>query len=192
MSIIDFPRNIEKTGYKLVFNDDFDSHDLDRDKWFPYYLPQWSNRTNSKANYRIQDSQLILQITENQLPWCPEFNGNVKVSNLQTGVYSGPINSVNGQHRFSKNCLVREEQREERLFTPQYGYFEIRAKGTNDPNNVFGFWMIGFEDLPERSAEICPFELKGWNAQPDKSTIGFGIHPFGDPDMEDEFFEKSS
>lgn len=191
MSNSDFPRNAEeKTGYSLVFKDDFNSHALDRNKWFPYYLPQWSSKENSKANYRIQDSQLILQITETQLPWCPEFNGNVKVSNLQTGVYSGPLNSEYGQHRFSKNCLVREEQKEVRLFTPQYGYFEIRAKGSNEPNNVFGFWMIGFEDLPHRSAEICPFELKGWNVNTTKSTIGFGIHSFGDPEIKEEFFER--
>lgn len=191
MSMGDFPRNHEvKPGYTLVFNDDFNSSEIDREKWLPYYLPQWSNRENSKANYRIQDSQLILQITEDQLPWCPEWDGNIKVSNLQTGVFSGPMDSIYGQHRFSKDCRVKEEQPAERLFTPQYGYFEIRAKGTRDPNNLFAFWMIGFEDLPHRSAEICPFELKGWNVGADKSTIGFGLHPFGDPEIKEEFFER--
>jgi hypothetical protein len=180
----------EKPGYHLIFEDDFQSTELDRTKWLPFYLPQWSNREASRANYRIQDGLLILQITEDQLPWCPEFNGQVKVSNFQTGVFSGPLNSSQGQHRFSKNCAVREEQAEERLFTPQYGYVEIRAKGTDNPNNVFGFWMIGFEDVPHRSAEICPFELKSWNVKENTSTIGFGLHPFGDPTIKDEFFEK--
>ncbi|MNR22346.1 Glycosyl hydrolases family 16 [compost metagenome] len=50
--------------------------------------------------------------------------------------------------------------------------------------------MIGFEDQPHKSAEICPFELKGWNVDSDTCTIGFGLHPFGDPDIQDEFFEK--
>lgn len=180
----------EKPGYHLVFQDNFKSEELDQAKWLPFYLPQWSSREASQANYRIQDGQLRLQITDGQLPWCPEFNGQVKVSNLQTGVFSGPLNSSFGQHRFSKNCVVREEQAEVRLFTPQYGYFEIRAKGTDNPNNVFGFWMIGFEDAPHRSAEICPFELKGWNAKGSTSTIGFGLHAFGDSTIKEEFFEK--
>ncbi|WP_123040222.1 glycoside hydrolase family 16 protein [Cohnella candidum] len=192
MSSYDFPRNDKnKPGYSLVFEDDFDSGDLDRSKWLPYYLPQWSSREKSKANYRFKESQLVLQITEDQEPWCPELDGGIKVSNLQTGVYSGPLDSERGQHRFSKNCLVREEQAEEHLFTPHYGYVELRAKGLHNANNVCAFWMIGFEDRPERSAEICPFELKGWNGGGEEtSTIGFGLHPFGDPTIENEFFER--
>lgn len=181
---------INKSGYTLVFYDEFDDDELDRSRWLPHYLPQWSSKQSSKANYRIQDSRLILQITEDQLPWCPEFNGDVKVSNLQTGVFSGPLGSEFGQHKFSPGCIVREEQAEERLFTQQFGYFEIRAKGSGNPNNVCGFWMIGFEDEPYKSAEICPFELKGWNVNGQQCTLGFGIHPFGDPSIHEEFFEE--
>ncbi|ANE46460.1 glycoside hydrolase [Paenibacillus swuensis] len=186
-----FARNpLEKPGYTLVFQDDFETSMLDRTKWLPYYLPQWSSRQNSAANYRFEESQLLLRITEEQMPWSPEFNGDVKVSNLQTGVFAGPLDSTIGQHRFSSECLVREEQPEERLFVPQYGYFEIRAKGLGTPHNVCAFWMIGFEDAPTRSAEICPFELKGWNVKDGSCTLGFGIHAFGDPAIEEEFFEK--
>lgn len=187
----DFPRNeLEKPGYTLVFHDDFDQEELDETKWLPIYLPQWSSRKRSKANYTIQDSELVLLVTEDQQPWCPEFNGDLKVSNLQTGLYSGPLGSPLGQHRFSDRCRVREEQPEVRTFTPQYGYFEIRAKGIGNPNNLCAFWMIGFEDRPERSAEICPFELKGWNVGSDRCTIGFGLHPFGDTSIQDEFMER--
>ncbi|WP_054939504.1 glycoside hydrolase family 16 protein [Paenibacillus ihuae] len=192
MSGYDFPRNeTMKPGYTLVYEDDFDSGDLDQSKWLPYYLPQWSSRAKTKANYRFEESQLILQITEDQEPWSTEFNGGIKVSNLQTGVYSGPLGSEYGQHRFSSSCRVREEQAEERLFTPHYGYLELRAKGLYNPNNLCALWMIGFEDRPERSAEICVFEQKGWNGgDTEKSIIGFGLHPFGDPAIEEEFFEQ--
>lgn len=188
----DFPRNdVNKVGYTLVFEDDFDSGELDRSKWLPFYLPQWSSRAKTSANFRFEESQLVLQITEDQAPWSPEFNGRIKVSNLQTGVYSGPLGSEYGQHRFSKDCRVREEQVEERLFTPHYGYLELRASGLHTPNNLCALWMIGFEDRPERSAEICLFEMKGWNGGgAERSTIGFGLHPFGDPSIEEEFFER--
>ena len=188
----DFPRNEKnKPGYTLVFEDDFDSGRLDESKWLPFYLPQWSSRAKTGAKYRFEDSQLILQITEDQEPWNPELDGAIKVSNLQTGVYSGPLGSEYGQHRFNPNCRVREEQAETRLFTPKYGYLEMRAKGLHTPNNLCALWMIGFEDRPERSAEICVFELKGWNGGgADRSTVGFGIHPFGDPKIDDEFFER--
>ncbi|MFC4778932.1 glycoside hydrolase family 16 protein [Paenibacillus sp. GCM10023252] len=191
MSMLDYPRNpLVKPGYTLVFQDDFETSELDRTKWLPYYLPQWSSRRNGAANYQFDDSQLLLRITEDQQPWSPEFNGSVKVSNLQTGVFSGPLSSPLGQHRFSPQCLVREEQAEERLFVPQYGFFEIRARGLGTPRNVCGFWMIGFEDSPERSAEICPFELKGWNVRDGSCTLGFGIHAFGDPTIDEEFIER--
>ncbi|WP_227396907.1 glycoside hydrolase family 16 protein [Jeotgalibacillus aurantiacus] len=187
----DFPRNsLEKKGFRLVFNDDFDQVSLDLSKWLPFYLPQWSSRENAKANYRIENSELKLMISANQQPWCPELDGNIKVSNLQTGVYSGSLGSKFGQHRFSEHCIVKEEQTPERLFTPQYGYFEIRVKGLATPENVCAFWMIGFEDQPERSAEICPFELKGWNVKEDTCTLGYGIRAFSDPSIQDEFFER--
>lgn len=187
----DTPRNpLDKPGYELVFNDDFDSPALNTANWLPLYLPQWSSRERSRPNYRIADSQLVLQITADQQPWCPEFNGAVKVSNLQTGVSAGPLGSALGQHRFSADCRVREEQAPQQLFCPQYGYIEIRCRGGRGLRNVFGFWMIGFEDTPQHSAEICPFELKGWNAGSDRATLGFGLHPFGDPTIRDEFFER--
>ncbi|ULQ59832.1 glycoside hydrolase family 16 protein [Brucepastera parasyntrophica] len=187
----DFPANPpEKKGCLPVFNDEFDSGILDEKKWLPYYLPQWSSRKNSKARYCFRGNNLVLQITADQKPWCPEFNGGVKVSGLQTGVFSGPAGSPAGQHCFSKDCAVREFQQEKKLFTPQYGYTEIRCKGSPDPENVCAFWMIGFEDKPEHSAEICIFELKGGNAGKCSSIIGYGIHPFGDPEIHDEFFEQ--
>ncbi|HNM36413.1 MAG TPA: glycoside hydrolase family 16 protein, partial [Anaerolineales bacterium] len=51
-------------------------------------------------------------------------------------------------------------------------------------------WMIGFEDKPEYSAEICIFELKGYNIKKKSALIGYGVHPFGDPSIKDEFYEE--
>jgi hypothetical protein len=47
--------------------------------------------------------------------------------------------------------------------------------------------MIGYEDEPSRSAEICIFEIFGRDIGPDSVKIGMGVHPFGDPAIVDEF-----
>ena len=177
--------------YELEFYDGFDGPALDTRHWLPHYLPQWSSRQASQATYNIVDGTLVLRIANDQKPWCPEFNGAVRVSSLQTGVFSGALGSRQGQHRFADTCVVREVQETVRLYTPRYGYFELRAKCALAANNVAALWMIGFEDTPEKSAEICIFELKGGNVGEQRSSIGYGIHPFGDPSLEDEFFEDA-
>lgn len=50
-------------------------------------------------------------------------------------------------------------------------------------------WMVGFEEVPERSGEICVFEIFGDSASDDGTTygVGAGIHPFSDPYLIDDF-----
>jgi Glycosyl hydrolases family 16 len=187
----DFPANsLEKPGYTLQFQDEFDEPTLDTAKWLPYYLPQWSSRARSAPNYLLKDSNLVLQITENQPAWCPEFDGEVKCSSIQTGVFSGALGSPLGQHKFNKACVVREEQPSIQTYTPQYGYFEIRAKGAASSGNLASLWMIGYEDLPEKSGEIALFEIVGAHRSDTASSIRYGIHPWADPNLTDEFHEQ--
>ena len=42
---------------------------------------------------------LRLLIEADQPAWCPEFDGRVRVSSLQTGVFAGPLGTMIGQHR---------------------------------------------------------------------------------------------
>ncbi|HEY4727444.1 MAG TPA: hypothetical protein VIJ32_04470, partial [Actinomycetes bacterium] len=72
-----------KAGYALVFEDTFDGDTLDRARWLPHYLPQWSSREASAARYRLGDGTLRLVIEADQPPWCPEFDGQTRVSSLQ-------------------------------------------------------------------------------------------------------------
>jgi hypothetical protein len=190
MKLNDLSLQTEFGTYRQTFFDGFDAPILDRTKWIPYYLPQWSSRAKTQPRYRIENSCLILEIQPDQEPWSPEFNGNIRVSSLQTGLYSGALNSAEGQHRFSKGLRVREPQPTERTYTPLYGYFELKAKCNILPNNVAALWMIGFEDQPDHSAEICIFELKGHNIRAKSAVIGYGVHPFGDPSITDEFYEE--
>ncbi len=180
-----------KAGYRLAFEDDFNHPQIQLDKWIPYYLPQWSSREKSKPEYHFAEGNLVLKITEHQQPWCPEFNGDVKVSSLQTGLFAGELGSAIGQHKFNPNCKVREEQPTRKTYTPQYGYIEIRAKANNiTRENIIALWMIGFEDTPEKSAEICIVEIKGHNLTEDKTIVGYGLRPFNDPSITNAFFEE--
>lgn len=99
---------VAEEAYALIVDDQFDGPDLDRSRWLPYHLPQWSSRTASAARYDLLDGTLRLRIDADQLPWCPEFDGETRVSSLQTGVFSGPVGSTIGQHRFDPGAIVRE------------------------------------------------------------------------------------
>jgi hypothetical protein len=173
----------------LVFADDFDDPTLDTSRWIPAYLPQWSSWERSRPRYRLRDGCLVLAIEPDQRPWCPEFNGPVRVSGLQTGVFSGPIGSPIGQHHFAPGLTVREAQVPRRTFTPQYGRIEVRARCLVGPGNVAALWLIGYEEHPEESAELCVFELKGSAVDETGAVVGYGIHPFADPSLTEDFHE---
>jgi beta-glucanase (GH16 family) len=51
------------------------------------------------------------------------------------------------------------------------------------PRSMASVWMVGLEEEPEQSGEICVFEVFGDAIQ----NIGSGIHPFRDPMLTDEF-----
>lgn len=178
---------VTKDGYELAFDGGFGGRELDGRRWLPYHLPQWSNRAQAAARYALGDGRLRLRIEADQPPWCPEFDGGVRVSSLQTGVFAGPVGSGTGQHRFTPAAVVREAQESRRLYTPQYGVIETKARAPADPHSMVALWMIGYEDVPERSAEICVCEIFGSQVQPDRALIGMGVHPFGDPAITDEF-----
>jgi len=185
----DFPPNPpEKPGYRLEFDDAFDGDTLDHHKWLPFYLPQWSSRTRSAARYGLTGHSLQLRIDEDQAPWNPEFDGELRVSSLQTGCFAGAVGSSVGQHRFKPGLTVKEAQETRRLYTPRYGYFEVRLKAVPTPGYMAALWMIGFEETPEASAEICICEIFGAGMTPDSAQVGYGVHPFGDPALRDEFY----
>ncbi|MGL4611954.1 MAG: glycoside hydrolase family 16 protein [Trueperaceae bacterium] len=186
----DFSANpLEKEGYRLEFQDEFDGAELDTNKWIPFYLAHWSSRKNSAAKYSFKDGNLILEITENQGPWCPEFDGNIKSSVLQTGTFSGSVDSNIGQLRFSEACRVREEQPNQTTYLMHYGYIETRLKALKTDTDHVALWMIGYEDTPEKSAELCICEIMGAHVTSTSSRIGYGTHPFSDPSIKDEFYE---
>ena len=177
--------------YELEFDETFEGDELDTSHWLPYYLPHWSSRDRSAARYALADGVLRLAIEADQPPWCPELDGDVRVSSLQTGAFAGPVGSAVGQHRFKPAAVVREAQANVRLYTPRYGRIELRAKAVDDPRAMVALWMIGYEDEPARSAEICVCEIFGRDVAADHVGVGMGLHPFGDPGIVDDFSRET-
>ncbi len=178
---------LDRTGYELEVEDAFESTELDRRLWFPYYLPHWSSRAASAARYAVGGGRLELRIDLDQAPWAPEWDGFLRVSSLQTGGHAGPVGSRLGQLQFRDGLVVREAQPPVSLYTPQYGLFEMRARALDDPANMVALWMIGVEDRPERSAEICIAEIFGRDVGADLARVGMGVHPWADATIRDEF-----
>ena len=174
-------------GHRSLVDDEFETGDLDRSVWLPYYLPQWAGREASRARYRVRDGCLELFIAPDQRPWLPEVEGDLRVSSLQTGCFAGPVGSTIGQHRTSDQLRVVEEQTTVRLVTPMFAAVELRARWTPVAGQMVALWMIGVEDEPERSAEICICEIFGDEAESDRALVGMGVHPFHDPDIDDDF-----
>jgi hypothetical protein len=173
----------------LEFDADFSGPELDLRQWLPYYLPQWSSRERTRARYDVGDGVLRLRVDADQPAWSVEYDGATRVSNLQTAVRSGPVGSDAGQHPFRDGLVVREAQGDRRLYTPHFGRVEVVAAIDDiDEHAMAALWMIGLEEEPTQSAEICVFEVFGRDIRPDGSAmVGMGVHPFRDPALIDDF-----
>jgi hypothetical protein len=170
------------------FHDDFEDHDLDRSVWIPCYLPQWSSRAASAAAYEVAGSQLRLSIPPEQGLWCPdEHDDPLRVSGVQSGVFSGEVGSTIGQQPFRDGLRVREAQPTQWGWTPHHGVLEVRARMELTARSMASVWMVGIENEPQRSGEICIFEVFGDAIDPAGSAVGMGIHPFRDPALRDDF-----
>ena len=64
----------------------------------------------------------------------------------------------------------------------------MRARAVVSPRSMVSLWMVGLEEVPERSAEICVMEAFGDAVVPgESSAVGMGLHPFRDPDVREDF-----
>ena len=88
---------------------------------------------------------------------------------------------------FRDGLVVREFQPTHWGWTPHYGLLEVRARMDLGPPSMASVWMVGIEDRPERSGEICIFEVFGDAFESGSAAVGAGVHPFRDPALTDEF-----
>ena len=135
--------------------DHFDGSDLNREVWIPHYLPQWSSRAETAATYEVAESELRLSVPTGQALWCAEdHDPPLRVSAIQSGVFSGEVGSTVGQQPYRDGLVVREAQAPQWGWTPEYRLLEVRARMELSARSMAAVWMVGLEDEPSRSAEI--------------------------------------
>jgi len=169
--------------------DDFDGEELDLSLWLPHYLPAWSSLAASRACYTVHDSCLDLIIRPEQGLWCAdEHKPPLRVSAVQSGNYSGPVQSTVGQQPFRPGLKVREEQAAFWGWTPQFGRIEVTARMWLSARSMASLWLDGREVAPEQCAEICVFEIFGESVEVGTAAaVGVGLHGFRDPDVPEDF-----
>lgn len=170
-----------RSRFELAFVDEFGGAELDSERWLDHYLPHWTTPERSAARYGFDDGGLCLRIEADQPAWRTE-DGPMRVSNIQTGSFSGPVGSSVGQHRHRPDLSVRTAQPTHRLWAPTHGRVEVTAQANSDHTCMLGIWLVGLEeDSPEHSGEICLAELFGNTIGPHQSTVRLGIKAHHDP-----------
>lgn len=132
------PAPLKKEGWKLFYNEEFDSAELDPEVWSPYYLRGWTTDEKALADYSFRDSCLSIACSAGREPWCSQDAGH-RVSSIQSF-------ERRHLHRFGAVTGARNIMDFDG-FATQYGYFEIRARfpDTGDGSH-FAWWMLGIQD----------------------------------------------
>lgn len=170
------------------FEDDF-ADGIDPAKWVAHYLPQWTVPERSAARYGSAPQGVELRIERDQLDWRPE-DSPLRVSNLQTGVFSGPLGSTRGTHRHRLDGLVVRTPTPLRLlFAPTAGRIDVTVAATADAGYMLAAWLVGTEHLSEQDAgEICLFEIDA-DAVGETTRARSGIKAHHDPRLKDDMAE---
>ncbi|GAA3628645.1 hypothetical protein GCM10022236_33750 [Microlunatus ginsengisoli] len=134
--------------------------------WVGHYLPHWTTPDRSAARTGPTEDGLRLRIDEDQPDWRPE-DAPMRVSNLATGTFSGPLGSTRGTHRHRDDGLtVRTPTPTRLLWAPSAGRVDLTVSATRDAGCMLAGWLVGTEHGGEQdSGEVCVFEI-------DASAIG--------------------
>lgn len=151
--------------------------------WVDHYLPHWTTPDRSTARYETTPAGMRLRIDADQLDWRPE-DAPLRVSNLQTGNYSGDLGSSVGTHRHREDGLtVRTPTPTRLLWAPSAGRVDITVSASRDEGCMLAAWLVGTEHLDARHAgEVCIFEIDA-AAIGRATTARSGVKAHGDPKL---------
>lgn len=173
----DFPANpLQKSGWVLDRNDEFNGSSLDTSLWIPYYLESRTTKDRAAARYSFRDGCLVLRIDKDQPTYYPD--NPMKVSSIQTG-------QRNYLHKDEHNHNISTTMN----YTPQYGYFEIRAKSVNQIGYHTAFWTVGKRDTSTQEAEIDIFEQ--YKASNGDARYRFNLIKWDDPTISDNTYDTA-
>lgn len=162
--------------------EDFSGERLDSGLWVDHYLPHWTTSDRSLARYDLTGDGLRLRIDADQLDWRPD-DAPLRMSNLQTATFSGPLGSERGTHRHRTDGLVvRTPVTERVLWAPTSGQVEVTVTASTDPGCMLAVWLVGTEHLDERdSGEVCVFEVDAEAVGERTTTARVGVKAHHDP-----------
>ena len=182
---------LERSAYVVEFEEHFTGPALDARRWLPDYLPHWTTPERSAARYDLSEGRLLLRIDADQPAWRAA-DGELRVSSLQSGSFSGPVGSRLGQHRHRPDLTVVTPQPSRRLYTPSTSLVEATLRASTDPSLMLTCWLVGFEEVsPEDSGEICVVELFGDAIGRERSELSLGVKAHHDPRLRDDMARVS-
>ncbi|WP_020391667.1 hypothetical protein [Kribbella catacumbae] len=95
------------TERQLIFEDHFDGPTLDPAVWSPHYLPQWSSRAATAAQYERKDSCLRLFIPPDRGLWCEDdHTPPMRVSGIRSlGLPLSSLADLRGSTAAANACV---------------------------------------------------------------------------------------
>ena len=138
------PNPVDKPGFTLVFQEEFDESTLNAEKWLTHYLPHWTNTlTRAQTDYTVTNGILTLRLQRGRQGWSyQDHNGNCVVSAFQS--YNKPH-----WHRYTRSRTLTHHTHSDEIanfngFTQKYGYWEMRVKfHKGGGGGHFAWWTVG-------------------------------------------------
>jgi hypothetical protein len=151
---------------------------------------RWTTPARSAARSDAVSDGRRLRTDDDQLDWRPE-DAPLRVSNLQTGTFSGPLGSTRGTHRHRADGLVvRTPTPTSLLWAPTAGRVDITVSATRDAGWMLAVWLVGTEHLaPEQAGEICVFEIDADAIGTAASRARCGVKAHDDPRLTTDMAE---
>ncbi|MCC3761510.1 family 16 glycosylhydrolase [Glycomyces sp. TRM65418] len=161
------PNPLEKPGWILDRHDEFNGA-LDPDLWIPRYLESRTTVERATARYGFRNNALVLRIDDDQPTYY--HDDPMKVSSIQTGQRT----NLHKDNRFDHAIPT------DMKYTPQYGYFEIRAKSSARSGIHTAFWLTGRQDTWEQRGEVDIVEHAGVHGT---SRFNWNLFEWSDPNL---------